>query len=170
METFLLISNLVSWIFIFILLFAVYRLAKLVNEFLHRFRITGDRVEKATLQTGQPAPLMQDLGQAQAGRQILLLFAKDDCSICENLISYLPEFQPKFPELRVLVIAPALAAGQTGKAVPDGVTLLRNSRMIQEYRIKEYPYFVLISPQGVIAEHGIVASYETMELGIRRFL
>ncbi|ARU60265.1 hypothetical protein CBW65_03695 [Tumebacillus avium] len=168
METFLLISNLVSWIFIFILLFAVYRLAKMVNEFLHRFRITGDRVEKDALQTGQPAPLMPV--EEESGRPMLLVFAKDDCKVCQTLISYLPEFQPKFPELRVLVIAPALAAGQPGKAVPDGVTLLRNSRMIQEYRIKEYPYFVLISAQGVIAEHGIVASYETMELNIRRFL
>ncbi len=157
METFLLISNIGLWIFVAVQLVVIFMLTKLITQFLNRFRTDGSQVGQLTLKAGMKAPLFREEDQhgtmvklaEHQGEHSLLLFTKQGCSICQELITHLPHVQQAHPNLRLLVIS-GESEEETQKQVPAGVHHLRSRFVMSNYHIEKVPAAVLINPEGQI--------------------
>ncbi|WP_157721976.1 TlpA family protein disulfide reductase [Tumebacillus avium] len=160
MTTFLVISNIVLWVVVILQFLLFFTMTRSVSQFLKRFQINAtDTAQNAVLLLGSRAPLFSELDHRgeivtlnkNEGRATLLLFTLDTCSICQSIIEKLPQLFKDSPDLRVIVVAPE-DLGAPVKPIPDGVSMIRSHSIMENYKIQNVPFFVLIDAQGYVAD------------------
>ncbi len=176
MSTLLSISNALLWVFMIFQFICFIMLAKLVANFLNRFRISNTSVAPVKLHVGVQAPLFRETdqnGQIVAlseteGKPTLLLFTDDSCSICKQLIPTLPTLK-EHTDIRIIVIAHERKDAQI-KDIPDGVHFLRSDQIIEDYLFPGAPAMILVDHKRYIISNEIVNSSHQLEVFLRHSL
>jgi hypothetical protein len=158
METFLLVSNVLLWVFMIAQIGVMVLLARLVAQFLNGFRAVNGRVEPVGLPIGERAPLFRgrDLeGRSVrladlAGQTTLLLFASPTCGVCHEVAAGLGPILHRFEMRALVVVAKKGGAADTTLSVPAGVPVLLSDEVIDMYRVREFPTAVLVGATGTI--------------------
>ncbi|TCP53921.1 AhpC/TSA family protein [Tumebacillus sp. BK434] len=166
MITFLLVSNVMLWVAVVVQIILFFTMARAVSQFMKRFQIQSPQHgEAVSVVLGSKAPLFSEADHRgeivtlnkHNGNRTLILFTYDTCHICQTIIQQLFELHKHDPDLRVVVAAPE-DLGAPDKLVPAGVSLIRSNSLMENYNIRNVPFFVLINVEGYVIELGHIGS------------
>jgi methylamine dehydrogenase accessory protein MauD len=171
MNTLLIVSNVVLWCVMIIQMILFFAVTRSVSEMVKRFQVpqSGVSLNETAVVLGQNAPLFSEQDhrgeivtlRRNAGHRTLLLFTLDTCVACQKLIPELPQLLPQEPSLRVIAVTQEDLSA-TDKQVPHGVSLIRCNWLMEQYDIKQTPYYVLIDSDGRIADKGVAVTINSL--------
>lgn len=164
MSTWMIVSNVLLWCVLLVQMILFFAVTRSVSEMVKRFQMStpgGSNLSDKSIVLGQKAPLFSEQDQRgeivtlrrDADHRTLLLFTLDTCVACQKLIPELPQLLKDEPNLRLIAIAQEDLAAPD-KQVPPGVSLIRCNWLMEQYDIKQTPYYVLIDQDGRIADMG----------------
>ncbi|TRY23344.1 redoxin domain-containing protein [Brevibacillus sp. LEMMJ03] len=167
MNNFLIISNIALWVIVIVQLMIIYFFSKILIEFLNRFRLSGKRLEEATLAVGDKAPLFRERDQVgkvvnlsdNFGKKAVILFLSETCDSCKDIFSNLSIIQLKNPNQKIYVIVSNYSKGKQYD-IPDQISLIRSDNIVKQYLIKTVPTMVIVDEQGYISYADAVNSHE----------
>lgn len=167
METVLLISNILLWICMVTLLLGFFYLARMVGDFLNRFRISDGKLDKVTLHPGQPAPVFRVQNQHGeivkladfAGKHTLLLFKNATCGTCREVLSHIHRLPSVHPDLRVFLIDGTVTGSEVPADLPPGMHYIQSEEIFQSYYVDGVPQAFLLDPTGTILHIEGVKNY-----------
>lgn len=147
-------------------------------------RIAGNYIEKLTyLENGTPAPvfnLPDAFGKITRlddykGHFVLLSFVKPDCKICLGHFHHLDEIQKQFAnKVKNLTIVYGDAYREIVQYVLDRdftwtiLNLQNDVLLLEAYKIRVYPTYVIINPDGTIAMATAPMPDENLEIYLNR--
>lgn len=157
MLNFNLISHVLLWGFIIVQSFVIFLLTKLIVQFLNRFRLEGNKI----ISKGSKAPLFRE--KDTKGNLVrmsdfekkwtLLVFVKDSCSICKEIIPLLPDIkQQSARPLRILAVTSEEGEKTIDNKLDESISLIRSNDIINNYEIQEVPTYIVVDFQGLIID------------------
>ncbi len=176
MDNFLIVSNLVLWVFVIGLALLVLALARQIGVLYERVAPAGALMINQTLESGATAPQVkvQDLNSGQtltigakSPRSQLVFFLSPSCPVCKTLLPMLKSVKAAESDWLDIIFASdgdldahrefIQQHGLASEAYVSSETLGKR------YGISKLPYAVLIDEDGVIASLGLVNSREHFE-------
>lgn len=171
MNTFMIVSNVLLWCVLIIQMILFFVVTRSVSELVKRFQVTqpGSGVNDTKIVLGQHAPLFSEQDhrgeiitlRRGASHRTLLVFTLDTCVACEKLIPELPKLLVDEPLLRIIVVAQEDLSARD-KQVPSGISLVRCNWLMEQYDVKQTPYYVLIDSDGRIADKGAAITINSL--------
>lgn len=167
MNTFLVISNILLWCGLIVQMILFFAVVRSMSELIKRFQggESGHNLSDTAVVLGQYAPLFSEQDhrgeivtlRRHVDHRTLLVFTLDTCVACQKLIPELPKLLAQEPSLRLIAVAQEdLSASE--KQVPLGVSLIRCNWLMEQYDVKQTPYFVLINGDGRVADMGEIVN------------
>lgn len=143
------------WIVVIVQTVVIVLLAKLVAQFIQRFRTAAGKLEEG-LNYGDRAPLFRAKDQRgepvllreSQGKPTLLFFGKQTCDTCHEIAPQLGQLQRKHG-LRIIAITGQETAG-TPLNIPDGIPLIRSDEIRENFKVSKMPTVVLVDSDGVV--------------------
>jgi len=176
MDNFLVISNLVLWIFVIGLTFLVLALTRQIGVLYERVAPAGALMMNKILETGAVAPKVEveDLNGGNTltiggkrDRSQLLFFLSPSCPVCKSLLPMLKSIKAAEADWLDIILASdgELQAHRDFIARQNlaGETYVSSEILGKQYGVSKLPFAVLIDQQGVIASLGLVNSREHFE-------
>jgi hypothetical protein len=171
MQTFMTVSNILLWCVLIVQMILFFAITRSVKEFIQRMQVdTVPGLNRSGVVLGQKAPLFSEedhRGQIVrlhrgAEHRTLLLFTLDECVDCQKLIPKLPKLVVDEPSLRVIVVAQEDLSARD-KQIPIGVSLIRSNWLMEQYDVKQTPYYVWIDRDGYVSDLGVAESMQELE-------
>jgi methylamine dehydrogenase accessory protein MauD len=178
----LIVSNLISWIFLLGMTVAVLALARQIGVLHERIKPVGALSLAKVIKAGEAAPQFNLpslnggavlLGGATAvekalqRQSILLFFLSPTCPVCKTLLPVLKSLQAHERSwLRVVFASDGVEAEHLEfikQEALEGFPYLLSMEVGVAYRIGKLPYGVLISADGKVAAHGLINNREHLE-------
>jgi len=177
MITALLISQILLWVVMAGLLFAVFLMLRQVGVLFERVAPAGALSMNATLSTGDAVPELsaktlagRDLrlnDHVGGGQSTLLFFLSATCPVCKELLPVVQSIGGSEDGLgRVFYVGSAQEDGhdvvaQNGGIDPD--SYLVSDAIGMAFSVAKLPYAVLVDGQGKVSSFGLVNSREHLE-------
>lgn len=146
----------------------VVRLAKAIGTFYQRIGEQGALVTAAGPAIGSRLPVMEvvtEQGDAVSlwtpGRQTLLLFVSGRCPLCKDVQRGLPSLLKHETDLSVRILT--YDEEELDRPPVSAVPVMRNSRVLKELSIWQFPFAVLVGPTGTVSGKGLVNSLSHVE-------
>lgn len=176
MDNFLVVSNLVLWIFVIGLTFLVLALTRQIGVLYERVAPAGALMMNKILETGAVAPKVE-VENLNGGntlviggkrdRSQLLFFLSPSCPVCKSLLPMLKSIKAAEADWLDIILASdgELQAHRDFIARQNlaGETYVSSEILGKQYGVSKLPFAVLIDQQGVIASLGLVNSREHFE-------
>jgi methylamine dehydrogenase accessory protein MauD len=173
----LLVSNLISWVFLLGLALAVLALARQIGVLHERIKPVGALSLAKVVKAGDAAPTfnLPSLtggavilgGNSLRGQSSLLFFLSPSCPVCKVLLPVLKAIQAQERDWLRLVLASDGVENEhlafIGEHGLETFPYLLSMELGVAYRIGKLPYAVLISADGKVAAHGLVNNREQLE-------
>ncbi|MFD2171481.1 TlpA family protein disulfide reductase [Tumebacillus lipolyticus] len=166
METFLVISNIVLWICMIALIACFFYLARMVGDFLNRFRIKDGKLDRTTLKVGQQSPFFRLIDQrgemvrlpAPENRYTAILFKNSSCGTCLDITTKLAQLSDHYFSMRLVLIDEG-EEPEAKAVLPEGISLSYSSDVFQSYFVDKVPMLFIIDPNGVIVHFDYIDNY-----------
>lgn len=157
MQTFLIVSNILLWVCMIAVLFGFFYLARMVGEFLNRFRVADGKLDSVRLERGQSAPPFREKNHRgevvrlsdHDGRLTMLLFKSQSCNTCRDITANLHHLGEAYPDLHILIVDRA-AGEEWERPLAPQIHLLLSDDIFKSYYVETVPHLFLIDPNGVI--------------------
>jgi len=173
----LLISSVVSWVFLLGLAVVVYALARQIGVLHERIRPAGALSLGKVIKPGEAAPAFTlpslnggavTLGGAGAdNKATLLFFLSPTCPVCKTLLPVLKSAQATERRwLRIVLASDGDAVEHEAFVERHGLRdfpYLLSAEVGMAYQIGKLPYGLLIDERGRVASHGLVNSREHLD-------
>jgi len=173
----LLISNIVSWIFMVGLSVVVFALARQIGVMHERIKPVGALSLGKVIKAGEAAPqfTLPSLnggsvvlgGHAPLSQSTLLFFLSPSCPVCKTLLPVLKSVQDhETGWLRVVLASDGKEAEHMAfirEHRLEDFPYLNSTEVGMAYQIAKLPYGVLISSEGVVVSHGLINNREHLE-------
>jgi methylamine dehydrogenase accessory protein MauD len=176
MDNFLVVSNLVLWIFVIGLTFLVLALTRQIGVLYERVAPAGALMMNKILETGAVAPKVEVenlnggntlVVGGKRDRSQLLFFLSPSCPVCKSLLPMLKSIKAAEADWLDIILASdgELRAHRDFIARQNlaGETYVSSEILGKQYGVSKLPFAVLIDQQGVIASLGLVNSREHFE-------
>jgi methylamine dehydrogenase accessory protein MauD len=169
----LVISNILLWILVFGLLFAVFALARQIGLLHERIAPVGALALRGGPEAGDPAPRLSIPSLAGGTVEIgvrgeparLILFVSSDCPVCKRLIP-LAKSVAKAEGLELVFAGDAAAETQRAFVARHdllGYDFLNSAELGLAFQVSKLPYAVLLDEDGKVAAKGLVNTREHLE-------
>ncbi len=173
----LLISSVVSWVFLLGLAIVVYALARQIGVLHERIKPVGALSLGKVIKPGEVAPAftLPSLtggavtlgGTGAASKATLLFFLSPTCPVCKTLLPVLKSAQSTERRwLRIVLASDGDAVEHEAFVERHGLRefpYLLSAEVGMAYQIGKLPYGVLIDEHGKVASHGLVNSREHLD-------
>ena len=173
----LLISSVVSWVFLLGLAVVVYALARQIGVLHERIRPVGAlslgkviRAGRGSTRVHTPEPQWRrsHAGRASAANQAtLLFFLSPTCPVCKTLLPVLKSAQATERRwLRIVLASDGDADEHEAFIERHGLRefpYVLSTEVGMAYQIGKLPYGVLIDEHGRVASHGLVNNREHLD-------
>lgn len=173
----LVVSNLLSWIFLAALTITVIALARQIGVLHERIKPVGALSLGKVIKAGESAPqfTLPSLtggsvtlgGQAALGLSTLLFFLSPTCPVCKTLLPILKSVRDtELGWLRVVFASDGKEAEHLDFIKEYGLDdfpYLNSMDVGVAYQIGKLPYGVLISGEGSVVAHGLINNREHLE-------
>jgi methylamine dehydrogenase accessory protein MauD len=173
----LLISSVVSWVFLLGLAVVVYALARQIGVLHERIKPVGALSLGKVIKPGEAAPSFTlpnlnggavTLGGTGAARQAtLLFFLSPTCPVCKTLLPVLKSAQAaEHRWLRIVLASDGDAVEHVAFIERHGLRefpYVLSAQVGMAYQIGKLPYGVLIDEHGRVASHGLVNNREHLD-------
>lgn len=173
----LLVSSIVSWVFLLGLAVVVYALARQIGVLHERIKPVGALSLGKVITPGETAPsfTLPSLnggavtlgGSAGPSHATLLFFLSPTCPVCKTLLPVLKSAQATERRwLRIVLASDGDASEHEAFIERHGLRefpYLLSTEVGMAYQIGKLPYGVLIDEHGKVASHGLVNSREHLE-------
>lgn len=173
----LLVSGVISWVFLLGLAVVVYALARQIGVLHERIKPVGALSLGKVIKPGGAAPSFTlpsltggsvTLGAAAIHRQsTLLFFLSPTCPVCKTLLPVLKSVQATERRwLRVVLASDGAASEHQDFIERHGLgdlPYLLSTEVGMAYQIGKLPYGVLIDEHGKVVAHGLINSREHLE-------
>jgi methylamine dehydrogenase accessory protein MauD len=186
MDSVLLISNLILWVFVIGLALLVFALTRQIGVLYERVAPAGALMINKKLESGSIAPIVQvqdintgatiKIGGAQ-DRSQLIFFLSPSCPVCKTLLPMLRSVKAAEEDwLDILFASDGELQDHRDFIDQQGLTndtYISSETLGKQYGVSKLPFAVLIDPEGVVASLGLVNSrehfeslFESMERGV----
>jgi len=186
MDSVLLISNLILWVFVIGLALLVFALTRQIGVLYERVAPAGALMINKKLESGSIAPIVQvqdintgatiKIGGAQ-DRSQLIFFLSPSCPVCKTLLPMLRSVKAAEEDwLDILFASDGELQDHRDFIDQQGLTndtYISSETLGKQYGVSKLPFAVLIDPEGVVASLGLVNSrehfeslFEAMERGV----
>lgn len=173
----LLVSSVVSWVFLLGLAVVVYALARQIGVLHERIKPVGALSLGKVIRPGEVAPAFTlpslnggavTLGGASAANQAtLLFFLSPTCPVCKTLLPVLKSAQATERRwLRIVLASDGDADEHEAFIERHGLRefpYVLSTEVGMAYQIGKLPYGVLIDEHGRVASHGLVNNREHLD-------
>lgn len=173
----LLVSSVVSWVFLLGLAVVVYALARQIGVLHERIKPVGALSLGKVIKPGETAPSFTlpslnggavTLGGTSAANQAtLLFFLSPTCPVCKTLLPVLKSAQATERRwLRIVLASDGDADEHEAFIERHGLRefpYLLSTEVGMAYQIGKLPYGVLIDEHGRVSSHGLVNSREHLD-------
>jgi methylamine dehydrogenase accessory protein MauD len=169
----LVISNILLWILVFGLLFAVFALARQIGLLHERIAPVGALALRGGPEVGEPAPRLSvrslrggvvEIG-ARTPRPRMLLFVSSDCPVCKRLIP-LARSVARDEDLDLVFAGDAPEPAQrefVARHELSAFDFLNSAELGLAFQVAKLPFAVLLDTDGAVAAKGLVNTREHLE-------
>lgn len=165
MENFLLISNILLWTVVIVLIVFMYLLTKLVVDFLNKFRLSNQTVQKNELGAGQVAPIFRETDRQgnvvvlseNMGKNTYILFTSHTCGICKTIIPQIQTEEMNLGGSRFIIVSDNYDS--TIKE-PKNVNWIISNGLMKAYFIEMVPTLVTVNQKGTVTSIDAILQYE----------
>jgi methylamine dehydrogenase accessory protein MauD len=183
----LLFSQILSWLLVLGLAFAVYALARQVGVLHERIAPMGALMHGQGPSPGQPAPLIQGIDPNGQPRNLggprvdggdqdrLVIFVAPDCPVCKKILPIARDLTRDETGVELWLAGEIDADGtRNGQALAahrdmltglglSGVPMILAPNVGLSFRIGKLPHAVLIDKHGILRSQGLVNTREHLE-------
>ncbi|WP_259418178.1 TlpA family protein disulfide reductase [Bacillus toyonensis] len=158
-------------------MFFMYKLARLIGEFLNRFQSLGEgRITTQYLQVGQKAPIINSKNQynkkldlqGENSQYKLLLFKDVNCATCKDISQQLPILISHLKTNAELIII------QRDKPLEEMLSKIQyfiDDKAFEDYRVKQVPTLFVVDHNGAILKmSNLIGSFDDLLEEISPFI
>lgn len=147
--------NIIMLVLSIIQLVITYMLAKLVADFLNKFRVGDKEIDNKRLASGDNAPLFRALDiygntiklTDNNGGYTLLFFSNNSCGICKQTLPRLVNYLDT-ENLRIIVIVSKVTDRKDWEY--NNLIVIESNDVFENYYISIVPNVVILSPEMVV--------------------
>lgn len=167
MNNFLLLSNVLLWVFFVIQSIFMMLLTKALVDFLNRFRIKGAQVENQTLKIGERAPIFRSKNQLNQivkisdflNKHKIIIFSSNNCGICKEIAEFYNKLSDYNEYFEFFVIQGKVDEVSI-KEVPNFLHLIYSNDIPKNYMVQTVPTVFTLDKNNMIVSIDTVLSFE----------
>lgn len=171
-DKFVTFSLLAIWAIVIFQLFYMYYMAKVVGEFMNRFKFSADKFRNS-FQPGDRAPFfrMKDNNHSivklndEIKTQSILLFTSNSCDTCKEILENINTVTKFTSNYRLIVFGERLPTNDK----MTNVHFVENRNIMELYEISSVPYLIITNDANRILKASNVNSLQELIQHIKTF-
>lgn len=167
------------WVILIFILVHMFRLTRMMNNFLIRLRALNNIDVKRQITKGTKTPVFKVrdyknrkiIINHEMDSDVLILFTKSSCSVCKEILSNINKMaNTKLNDLKVIIVTDILTEGILKNNNFKDITLISDNNIIQLYEVEIVPCIIIINKKGIIEGRNELKSFMEFKKVINDYL